>query len=484
MNTRLQLFGQIVLATLLAGLLAQGLPFLAFSQVPTTNHHVRAILSRIKPPAFVKNDYVITYYGIQQQEQLDTLTDARPAIQAAIEECSKNGGGRVVVPPGEYCVKGAIHLRSGVNLHIAKGAALRFSVNPQDYLPTVLVRWEGTRCMNYSPLIYALNAKNIGITGGGTIDGQAEKFWFTWKKLQEPDKAMLRKLGNTPDSIVSEQRIFGEGHFLRPDLVQFFGCRNIVIEGVTLKGSPFWTVHPVFCTNATIRNLSIEHGTTNDDGIDPESCTDVLIEHCTITTDDDCIAIKAGRDQDAWKLPGTKNVLVRNCRLRSMVGSGFCIGSEMSGGVQNVFVENCTISYAAHGVQFKCNRDRGGFIERVFLRDITIDSCKKGAFVFTTDYHSWRGNLFATRMNGIYASKISCGFVEQTGIKITGVEDEPIRRVFMNDITIKQAGKPYDIAFAEELTAKNVVLNGTVSDAALATPKQPRSQQPTKNQKP
>ena len=453
----LRLCGQILLIIALL----QGSPFLAFSQ-QTTNKQQKAILARIKAPTFPKRDFVVVNYGVKASPILDSMLDAKPAIQSAIEDCAKNGGGRVVVPAGEYYVKGALHLRSGVNLHIANGAALRFSVNPQDYLPPVLVRWEGTRCMNFSPFIYALNARNIAISGGGTIDGQTGKFWYAWKKLQEPDKTILRRLGNTPDSISPQNRIFGEGHFLRPDLVQFFGCRNILIEGVTLKGSPFWTVHPVFCTNATIRGITVEHGTTNDDGVDPESCTDVLIENCTMNTDDDCIAIKAGRDQDAWKSPGTENIVIRNCRFRSTVGSGFCIGSEMSGGVRNVFVENCTISYAAHGIQFKCNRDRGGFIEKVFLRNITMDSCKKGVFVFTTDYHSWRGNLFTTRMSDIYASTISCGFVEQTGIKITGVAGEPIRRVFMEDIDIKQAGKAHEITFAEDIFPKNIRINGTL----------------------
>ncbi|MFY7997809.1 MAG: glycoside hydrolase family 28 protein [Candidatus Kapaibacteriota bacterium] len=450
-------------------------------QPKTNNQKLTTILSRIKAPTFPKRDFVVTNYGVKAASVLDSTADAKPALQAAIEDCAKKGGGRVVVPAGEYFVKGALHLRSGVNLHLERGAALRFSVNPKDYLPLVLVRWEGTRCMNFSPLVYALNASNIAITGEGTLDGQTEKFWHTWKKLQEPDKNTLRRLGNSPDSVPPAQRIFGEGHFLRPDLVQFHGCRNILVEGVTLKGSPFWTVHPVFCTNATFRNLTIEHGTTNDDGIDPESCKDVLIERCTISTDDDCIAIKAGRDQDAWKSPGTENVIVRNCTFRSGVGSGFCIGSEMSGGVRNVFVENCTISRAAHGIQFKCNRDRGGFIEQIFLRNITMDTCKKGVFVFTTDYHSWRGNLFTTRMSDVYASKILCGFVEQTGIKITGVEGEAIRRIFMEDIDIKQAGKPHDITFAEDVFAKNIMLNDVKSDTEVFRPKPKNQQLKTKN---
>jgi polygalacturonase len=474
----LRLCGQMVLVSLI---LLQAAPILAFQKPITKKQQLKSILAHIKAPTFPKRDFVVTNYGVKASSVLDSTLDAKPALQTAIEDCAKNGGGRVVVPAGEYFVKGALHLRSGVNLHLERGAALRFSVNPKDYLPLVLVRWEGTRCMNFSPLVYALNASNIAISGEGTLDGQTENFWHTWKKLQEPDKITLRKLGNTPDSVPAAQRIFGEGHFLRPDLIQFHGCRNILVEGVTLKGSPFWTVHPVFCTNATFRNLTIEHGTTNDDGIDPESCKDVLIERCTISTDDDCIAIKAGRDQDAWKSPGTENVIVRNCTFRSGVGSGFCIGSEMSGGVRNVFVENCTISRSAHGIQFKCNRDRGGFIEQIFLRNITMDTCKKGVFVFTTDYHSWRGNLFTTRMNDIYASKISCGVVEQTGIKITGVEGEPIRRIFMEDITIKQAGKPHDITFAEEVFTKNIMLNGAKSDAEVFRPKPKNQQLKTKN---
>lgn len=318
---------------------------------------VPAILEKIKAPSFPHRDFSVLDYGAVG----DGVTDSRQAIRDAIAACNQAGGGRVVIPAGTYLVNGPIHLQSNVNLHVAKNAILKFGVNPADYLPAVLVRWEGTRCYNYSPLIYAYGQENIAITGSGTIDGQTEKFWHLWKLIQEPDKKALRRMGR--DLVPVEDRQFGAGHFLRPTLIEFYECNNILIEGVTVKSSPFWTVHPVFCTNVTVRGLTVERGTTNDDGCNPESCQYVLIENCSFYTRDDNIAIKAGRDNDAWVENGgrpSENIVIRNCRFQGETGA-ITIGSEMSGGVRNVFAENCTMGAIASPIFIKSNTDRAGY---------------------------------------------------------------------------------------------------------------------------
>jgi len=428
------------------------------------------ILSRISPPTFPDRTFSILDFGARPDS-----TDCQDAIQKAIEACNRAGGGHVVIPPGVYLVKGPIHLKSNVDLHFEKGARMFFGTDPEDYTPLVKVRWEGTVCYNYSPLIYAYRQKNIAITGGGILDGQTEKFWFAWKQKQTPDKTRLRQMGN--DVVPVEMRVFGNGfldqngdgkddghgdgkpHFLRPTFIELYQCENILIEGITLKSSPFWNVHPVFCRNVTIRNIHVLHGTTNDDGIDPDSCTDLLIENCTIDTHDDAIAVKAGRDQDAWNRPPTKNIVIRNCTLSTHV-NGFCVGSEMSGGVQYVFVEKTHILSAKRGVTFKSNLDRGGQVQKIFIRNVDVDTCRDALFVFQTDYPGYRGNHFPTRYNDFYVSGVHCSWARKNGLRIIGLKDQPIRRVFLSKITIEHTKRPAQIRFAKDILAENVSING------------------------
>ncbi|MCU0338534.1 MAG: glycoside hydrolase family 28 protein [Spirosomaceae bacterium] len=398
-------------------------------QAPTP----RQILKNIKAPTFPKRDFVVKTGG-----------DFRQAVQKAVDDCHAAGGGRVVVPAGEYLCNGPIHLKSNVNLHVEKGALVRFGTTPADYLPLVKVRWEGTVCYNYSPLIYAYQQKNIAVTGAGILDGQAAQFWFAWKKQpdgkdQETTKPLIRGMGEkgTPEA----ERRFGEGFYLRPTLIEFYECENILLDGFTARQSPFWTIHPVFSKNLTIRNLTIKKGTTNDDGIDPDSCEDVLIEHCDIATDDDPISIKAGRDQDAWQRRGTRNVLVRHCTLRSKVGNGVCIGSEMSGGVENVFVENCYITKADHGINFKANLDRGGFIKNVVIRNLKIDSVNRAAVRMQMDYHSYRGGNFPPVFDELHFENILCGYARDYAWQLVGVAAQPIKKVRFKNVKVAQSGK-------------------------------------------
>jgi polygalacturonase len=411
-------------------------------------NEVPKILAQIKIPQFPDKSFNI--------KDLYTGNNALEAINQTIQKCNEAGGGKVIVSAGEYFIKGSILMLSKVNLHLEKGAILKFSAEPKDYLPIVKVRWEGTVCYNYSPLIYAYQADNLAITGEGLIDGQTELFFHEWKKFQEPHKKILRQMGN--DLVPENERKFGEGYFLRPDGIQFFECKNILFENFSIKSSPFWTIHPVFCENITARNLKIRKGTTNDDGFDPESCKNVLIENCVFDTVDDCIAIKAGRDQDAWNRQGTENIVIRNCVFKTEVGSGFCIGSEMSGGVRNVFVENCTIESNNHALNFKCNKDRGGFMEQIYVRNIQTSVCKH-ALTFTTDYHSWRGNNFPTRYNDFYLSNLKFQEAKEIGIKVVGLENKLIERIYFNQIQIEKAKKAIEVKFAEKLLGQKIIIN-------------------------
>lgn len=407
------------------------------------------IIKAIVPPIFP--DTLVTV--------VDT-TDFRNQLNKTITDISAQGGGTVVIDSGSYAVKGSIFLKSNIRLHLNAGAELWFSTNPSDYLPVVKSRWEGTFLMNYSPLIYAANAQNIAITGKGTIYGQSEKFWFSWKGKQDDDKKSLRQMGN--DQVPLEQRVFGEGHFLRPSAIEFIECKNILLADFTINGSPFWTIHPVLCENITIQGLNIEAGTTNDDGIDPESCKNVLIENCTIKTHDDCIAIKSGRDQDGWPYPPSENIIVRNNALNTQVGSGFCIGSEMSAGVRHVFVENCDLQNSGkHAFQFKSNPDRGGFIEEVYMRNLTIGNTQYG-FEFTTDYKGWRGNEFFTNYHDFYFQNIKIDSTLSKSILLKGRKEKPIQNVYFEHCHIGYAPEFEKIQESENVLFVDSKINAEI----------------------
>jgi unsaturated rhamnogalacturonyl hydrolase len=336
---------------------------------------VPAILARIKAPEFPARDFPITAYGAVA----DGATDCTAAIRQAIEACHAAGGGRVVVPAGVF-LTGAVHLKSNVNLHIAEGATLRFSPDPASCLPVVVTRFEGTECMNYSPLIYAFEQENIAVTGPGTLDGSAAlDNWWGWTKraTNGPAKATasIRRLKDYGDrNVPVAERLFGAGQFLRPNFIQPNRCRNVLIEGVTIIRSPMWEVHPVLCTNVTVRGVTIVSHGPNNDGCDPESCRDVLIENCIFDTGDDCIAIKSGRNNDGRRVGvASENFVIRGCTMKDGHG-GVVVGSEVSGNCRNFFIESCRMDSPNldRALRFKSNAQRGGIIENVFMRNVEI----------------------------------------------------------------------------------------------------------------
>ncbi len=425
-----------------------------FARMSGQSQTVPDILGRIQPPQFANRNFDIRKYGAAG----DGKTDSRQAIARAIEDCHATGGGRVIVPMGEYLSNGPIKLASNVNLHLEKGATILFGTNPADYLPTVRVRWESTRCYNYSPLVYAFQQENIAITGGGTLDGQAQLFWSEWKGKQAPDQNTLRQMG--ADRVPVERRQFGEGHYLRPALCEFYDCRNVLVEGVTLKRSPFWTLHPVFCTNVIIRGIHVLPGTTNDDGCDPDSCRDVLIEDCTFDTADDNISIKAGRDRDAWGDRACENVIIRRCHGIKTGANAFTIGSEISGDVRNVFITDCKAGEVHNNLlHIKSNTDRGGTVENVWARGITADRCRN-CIQLETDYKGVADHAYPSQYRNLHFEDISCRIAERSGISSMGIAAKPIVGVYFKDIIIERAAKEFEIANTRQLEMQNVRING------------------------
>jgi polygalacturonase len=330
------------------------------------------ILARIVRPTFPSGEFAITSYGAVG----DGVTDCTTAFRQTIEACHQAGGGRVVVPPGVF-LTGAIHLKSNVNLNLAKNAVIRFSTDPKMFLPVVFTRNECIEVMNYSPFIYALGEENVAVTGEGTIDGQASRsVWHSWKS--SADSKQLSEMGDR--GVPVAERVFGEGHHLRPSFIEMVRCRNVLIEGVRIIDSPMWVLHPLYSTNVTIQGVTVDTKGPNTDGCDPDSCTDVLIKDCTFSDGDDCIAIKSGRDADGRRVNiPCQNLVIQNCNFKDGHG-GVAMGSETSGGIQNVFVENCVFDSPDldSAMRFKTNPARGGYIENVSIRNCSVKTAKVG----------------------------------------------------------------------------------------------------------
>lgn len=393
--------------------------------------------------------------------------DARPAILAAIRAAHEAGGGRVVVPAGLHLSAGPIHLRSNVELHLEAGAILRFLPGEALYLPPVRTRWEGTECYTLSPLVYAEDCENVAVTGPGTIDGQGAAHWLPWRETQKAAQTALRDMGR--DGVPVEQRIFTGERRLRPHFVQFNRCRRVLVDGPTLVDSPFWMVHPLLCEDVVIRNIRCKSDHVNSDGVDPDSSRRVLIENCDFDVGDDGVSLKSGRDQDGWRVGvPTEDVVIRNCTYSGHAGGGMAIGSEMSGGVRNVFVEGLRVARARHTLYFKANPDRGGRISDVFIRDITAGETAS-LLVFTNAYHSWRGGDFPTLFERVLIENVAVARTA-AGIVIGGHPRAPVRDVVIRGVTMRQAGQPLLLSHAARIGLEGVTANGRGVSLADAMP--------------
>ena len=252
----------------------------------------------IKECVFPEQDFSIVDYGaVKGGETVNT-----EAIAKAIAACNKAGGGRVVVPEGEW-LTGPVHFKSNVNLHLEENAILRFTDNPSDYLPAVMTSWEGMECYNYSPLLYAMDCENIAITGKGTLAPIMDT-WKIWFKRPKPHMDALKELytmASTDVPVEQRQMAKGENH-LRPHLIHFNRCKNVLLDEFKIRQSPFWTIHLYMCDGGIVRNLDVKAHGHNNDGIDLEMSRNFLIENCVFDQGDDAVVIKAGRNQDAWRL--------------------------------------------------------------------------------------------------------------------------------------------------------------------------------------
>lgn len=419
-------------------------------QEKTNQVTLESILKNISEPVIPDFTLNITDFGALG----DSAANDKPAFDKAIKALKEKGGGILIVPEGKYILNGPIHLISNMDFHLEKGAFLFFGSNPEDYLPVVKTSWEGTFILNYSPFIYAFECTNVAITGEGIIDGEASKTWSKWQSKQEKDQLLSREMNHT--NVPLEERIFGEGHFLRPQLIQFFDCKNVKIEGVKIEDSPFWCVHLLRCENVIVRAVRYDAQNKNNDGIDPEYSKNVLIENVEFNNSDDNVAIKAGRDNEgrASKVR-SENIIVRNCHFKGL--HALVIGSEMSAGVQNVFVNDCDFAgKLKRGVFLKSNPDRGGFMKNITIKNVAfgeVEDC-----IYVTSYYHNEGAGHVTEISGIHFENITCKKATGTGIVIQGFPEKKVSDIYFTDIRIDSVKNAISMTDTENIIMSNVVI--------------------------
>ncbi len=412
----------------------------------------------IRECIFPAQDFSIADYGAVAGGEVSNTE----AIARAIEACNKAGGGRVVVPAGEW-LTGPIHLLSNVNLHLAKGATLRFTDNPSDYLPAVMTSWEGMECYNYSPLVYAFECENIAITGTGTLAPIMDT-WRTWFKRPKPHMEALKQLytmASTDVPVEERQMAVGENN-MRPHLIHFNRCKNILLDSFKIRESPFWTIHLFLCDGGIVRNLDVYAHGHNNDGVDIEMSRNFLIENCQFDQGDDAVVIKAGRNQDAWRLNApSENIVVRNCTvLQGHVLLG--IGSEMSGGVRNVYMHDCEVRDSVFRLFFvKTNHRRGGFVENIWMKRVEAEAMQRVMEVDMDVLYQWRDLVptyrdSITRIRGLYMEDVTCKRT-QAIYDLKGDARRPIREVELKNITV---GEVTDfvkrVVNAEQVSEENI----------------------------
>lgn len=423
------------------------------------------ILKQISEPVFPDGIINITDFGAVA----DGITDCTNAINNAISHCAETGGGTVVVPEGTFST-GAIHFKSNINLHLKEGATLLFSKDYLKYLPVVKTRFEGNDCMSYSPFIYGYKLENVAITGLGTLDGNAgDETWWYWKGHKDygwkegmPNQFADRDslLVMSDNRVPVEERVFGDGHYLRPSFVQFHTSKNILIEGITILRSPMWEIHPILSENIIIRRVKIISHGPNNDGFDPESCKNILVEKCFFDTGDDCIAIKSGREEDGrvHNVP-SENIIVRNCQMKDGHG-GVVIGSEISGGCRNVFVENCKMDSPNldRALRIKTNSLRGGIVENVFMRNCEIGEVKQAVLLVNFYYEQGDAGNHTPIVRNIFMDNITSE-KSKYAVYLNGYERSKISNIKISNSSFNGVKKDIFIENASEIVFNNVNIN-------------------------
>ena len=404
----------------------------------------------------------------------DGRTKDTDAIAKAVAACAAAGGGTVFFPAGRY-LTGSIRMESNLTLNLDAGAEILYSPDPADS-PLVPSRWECTNAWTHAPLIYANGKENIAITGRGTINGQGENWW--WRAGRGPRgkndprparEAWLRLLDRIENGEKLQAKDFGlASEYLRPTLVETNGCKNVLIDGVTLTDSPFWLLHPLYSENVVVRGVSFLSWGLNGDGIDVDSCRDVRISDCFFTTGDDCIVIKSGRDADGRRTGRpTEHVAITNCVMYKGHGA-IVIGSETSGDIRNIVASNIVAKGTDRGIRIKSMRGRGGIVENVNCDNFVIEDAPAEAIEITTYYAGGKSpqqpvsdatpvfrNFTFSHITIINAHQVA---------SVEGLPEKPIEAIRFNDIRAT-GGAGFTCSEANDVELRSVRVDAAAGGA-------------------
>ncbi|MBR5963035.1 MAG: glycoside hydrolase family 28 protein [Bacteroidaceae bacterium] len=423
-------------------------------------------------PSFPDRLFSVTDYGAVSGLECAEGDSARASINTeafarAISACAAKGGGHVVVPSGEWLC-GPVHLLSNVDLHLSEGATLVFLDNPALYLPAVQTSWEGLECLNYSPLVYAFNCTNIAITGKGCLAPRMDT-WRSWFGRPEGHYEALQRLYHlaAKDAPVEQRDMTAAGNeHRRPHLLQLNRCKDVLLEDFAIRESPFWTIHLLLCENATVRGLDVYAHGHNNDGIDLEMTRNVLVEDCLFDQGDDAVVIKSGRNHDAWRLhTPTENVVVRNCTVRnghSLLG----VGSEISGGVNNIYMHHVQCPDSIRRLFFlKTNHRRGGFIRNVTFEDIDANNVLRAFEIDTDVLYQWRDlvptyDTVYTVIDSIAMRHVHVAYAD-AAIDLKGDLHQPVGTVVIDDVRVDSVGEfAAQVTNVTNLVKNDVFING------------------------
>ncbi|MDE6555711.1 MAG: glycoside hydrolase family 28 protein [Duncaniella sp.] len=399
----------------------------------------------------------------------DGVSDCRPAFQKAMREAERRGGLHIMVGEGVWFMDGPLTLTNDICIELAEGAVLRFTPDPDKY-PLVNTSWEGTLLYNYSPFIYGYGLHDVSIIGEGTIDGNAMSTFATWKNRQKPAQMRSREMNHTDGGTDIASRRFGPGSWLRPQLLQLYRCSGVTLEGVKIINSPFWCVHLLQSDNIVCRSLRYDAKLVNNDGIDPESSRNILIEDIHFDNGDDNIAIKSGRDNDGWRagMP-SENIVIRRCHFKGL--HAVVIGSEMSGGVGNIFIEDCDYAgYCKRGIYVKTNPDRGGYVRNLFVRNCRFGEVED-LFYVTSKYagEGLDSNHFS-EITGIFVDSLSCDRVRKAALVLQGTAQSPVTDVVFDNISVGSATTGISFTDTRRVSLGTTVIGPPVDIPTQVTP--------------
>ncbi len=458
----------LLMGTILCCLSCKGVKNMDYQEYWRMKEHIE---QGLKEPSFPNREYNVIDYGAVS----DGLTKNTTAFSNAIRECSEAGGGIVRMPRGKY-LTGPIHLDDNVNLHLEKDAEILFSTDSDDY-PLVETSFEGIELMNFSPLIYAKGKKNIAITGEGVLNGQADNHnWWPWKgqeaygwEIGAPDQnTSLKKLKEEmiANNVPVKNRIFGKGDYLRPSFFELFECENVLIKNVTIINAPCWVIHPFRSQNVIIDGVKVDSHGPNNDGCDPEYSKNVIIKNCTFNTGDDCIAIKSGRNEDGRRVGiKSENIVVQNCKMIDGHG-GVVIGSEISAGVQNVFVEDCEMDSPNldRAIRIKSNTKRGGIVENIFVRNLKVGQVKEAVLKINLFYgiYGEQTGKFIPEVRNILLENVQVKDGGAYAVLIKGHRERPVENIVLKDVNIGHVTSPYEISGATGIRFINTHINDSL----------------------